>query len=329
VWADKQGLQTFIPKADRVRINQLLDAVQGEYERKKRRSLPSFRSHLKPIRAAFGDMRAVALTTKQVEDYQNRRQDEDKKAPATINREIHILARAFKLGRHRKEIIADPYIPRLTTDNARQGFFERPDFEAVVRALPEYLQDFTRFAFLCAWRKGQTSSLKWEHVNRNAGEIIAPGQIVKNKKPHKIVLVGELSEIIERAWQGREYEPARRPPGSAGLPRIGNGMLESEYVFHHNGKRIRDLRKAWASACESAGVPGRLFHDLRRSGVRNMVRAGVSENVAMKISGHKTRAIFDRYNISSDEDIREAMKQTQEYLKAQPAVTNVVAIGKR
>ena len=76
-------------------------------------------------------------------------------------------------------------------------------------------------------------------------------------------------------------------------------------------------------------VPSRLFHDLRRSGVRNMIRAGVPEGVAMAISGHRTRAVFDRYNISSDDDLRQAVIQTTEHLAAERARTNVVAMNPR
>jgi hypothetical protein len=77
-------------------------------------------------------------------------------------------------------------------------------------------------------------------------------------------------------------------------------------VFHRDGRPIADFRKAWAERKS----PTRLFHDLRRSGVRNMVRAGVPERVAMEISGHRTRAIFDRYNIVSEADLRTAMQRT-------------------
>ena len=80
----------------------------------------------------------------------------------------------------------------------------------------------------------------------------------------------------------------------------------TRFVFHRKGKQIRRFDKAWNSACAEAKVPGRLVHDFRRTAVRNMVERGVPERVAMMISGHRTRSIFDRYHIVSKKDLREA-----------------------
>ena len=89
---------------------------------------------------------------------------------------------------------------------------------------------------------------------------------------------------------------------------------ESPWVFSRAGKPIKDFRKAWEDACTRAGVGDALLHDMRRSGVRNLVRAGVSEKTAMKISGHRTRNVFDRYDITSEKDLGEAMKKVQTHL---------------
>src|SRR5262249_18429328 len=134
IWAERQGLQSFVPKAEKIYVDELLDELESDYKLNGRRALPQFESHLKPIRAAFGDMRAVDVTSKIIDEYIEDRLTGDKSAgiqprsAGTVNREMQLLGRAFKLGMQRRAIVTAPHIRRLTEKNVRQGFFEKPEF---------------------------------------------------------------------------------------------------------------------------------------------------------------------------------------------------------
>jgi integrase len=225
----------------------------------------------------------------------------EKVAPSTINRELQLLAQSYRLAIQRNHLSTMPTVRRLSeTGRERKGFFEMAEFEAVIQKLPGHLQDLTRFAFFTGWRKGEITSLRWADVD---GQVIRlRPENAKNKHGRQVPLEGELRAILERRWAARQYAG---PDGTASF---------SAYVFHRRGVQIGDIKKSWKKACEAAGVPGKHFHDFRRTAVRNMVRAGVHERVAMEISGHRTRSVFDRYNIVSGDDLRAAIQRTQDHL---------------
>ena len=92
---------------------------------------------------------------------------------------------------------------------------------------------------------------------------------------------------------------------------------DSPLVFHRDGIPVRRWRTAWRTACQAAGVPTRFLHDCRRTAARNLIRANVPERVAMLLTGHKSRAIFDRYNIINEQELLDAGDQLVEYLAQQ------------
>ncbi len=104
--------------------------------------------------------------------------------------------------------------------------------------------------------------------------------------------------------------------------------MRCKYVFHRMGKPIKNFRKAWITATEDAGFACKVPHDLRRCAVRNLKRSGVDDTVAMSITGHVTRSVFDRYNIVSEDDLRDAIERQQAHLDKQPQRSKVVPLPK-
>jgi integrase len=223
---------------------------------------------------------------------------------ATINRELAALKRMLNLGAQQTPPKVDrvPYIPMLKENNTRKGFFEHGDFLALRDALPDYLKGFVTFGYKTGWRMSEIAGLTWDRVDLENGIVRLEVGETKNDEARTVYLDDELRKVFHRQREAQKQAQTLTP-----------------FVFpsvYGNGP-IRQFYKAWATACEKAGVGKRLFHDFRRTAVRNMVRSGTPEAVAMKISGHKTREVFERYNIVNNADLRLAAQRQEEYLKSQ------------
>jgi integrase len=228
-------------------------------------------------------------------------------ANSTINRELSLLRRAFNLARLSTppRVASVPYIPMMEERNVRKGFFEDDQYHALLAELPEHLKPLLAFAYYTGCRRGEILGLQWVQVDLQQSVVRLEAGTTKNDEARILPLVPELQEILAERKQIRDLEYPRCP-----------------WVFFNEGERIRSFKTAWAGACTRAGLvneagePEKLFHDLRRTGVRNLVRAGVPETVAMRISGHKTRSVFDRYNITSEADLRDAAEKLARHFAA-------------
>lgn len=284
------------PNVRKVTLGELVGDMLNDYRVNERKTLAGvearFNLHVLPY---FGSgSRAVDLTTARVREYIVHRQDEGAKN-GTINRELTCLKRAFSLAVKcdPPKLMHKPYIPMLKEAPPRQGFLSPEQFAAVAASLPDHLKGLCTFLYITGWRKQEAQSLEWPEVDMAEGWVTVRAERSKNGRPRRFPMTSELSAVLDaqravrRRFQGR-------------------GRIVARVFCKPNGQPIGDFRKAWATACKKAGTPGTLVHDLRRSAIRNLTRSGVSDNVAMQLSGHRTRSVFDRYDITSEADLRHA-----------------------
>ncbi len=281
---------------EKVTFRELASDMLTDYKINAKRSIDrveqAIKKHLFPF---FGSLKAPDITTAKVKQYVEIRLASGARN-ATINRELAFLKRMLNLGARQTppKINRVPYIPMLSENNTRKGFFEADEFTAIMEHLPDYLKPIVLFAYRTGWRRGEILNLTWNRVDRKNGIVRLEAGETKNSDARTVYLDPELKAVVSQLFANR--------------------VIGDPHVFLRNGEPIKAMKEAWASACSKAGIPGRLFHDLRRTAIRNMVRAGIPERVAMMISGHKTRSVFDRYNIVSDDDLRRAATQQSEYL---------------
>jgi integrase len=293
--------QPILQRADRVRYDEAAKDLRQHYETTGERNLEEVGWRLNHLDGFFLGRRLASIGPAEATAYVAKRQGQ-KASNGTVNRELAVLNRMLKVAYENGKLLRMPIIRKLKEAAPRQGFFEREQFQAVRRHLPEDLQVAATIAYTFGWRsQSEVLTLERRQLDLKAGTLRLDPGATKNDDGRVVYLTPELKTLL--AGQLERVDQLGKLTGAI-IP----------FVFphirgRHRGKRRDDYRKAWTTACKRAGVPGMLRHDCRRTAVRNMVNAGVPERVAMTVTGHKTRAVFDRYHIVSPGDLQDVARR--------------------
>lgn len=304
------------PDVERTLFDDLARMLFDDYEVNGRKSLDRLKRAVRHLREFFGDDRAIDITPDRVSSYIRTRLKTAK--PATIRTELAALGRAFTLALRSGKVSHRPQFPSIVVSNTRLGFFEDDELQAVLAELSDHVRPLVQFLALTGWRVSEAKSLRWSQVD-HAGGVIRLEVGTTKTGAGRIFPFTALPALASLIRSQREWTSALERERGVLVP----------LVFHRNGKPISSFHEAWRRACERADVPGRLVHDLRRSAARTLVRSGVPERTAMALLGHKTRSIFDRYNIVSESDLAEGVRKLAAYRPASAIESHrVVALSR-
>ncbi|HXN99305.1 MAG TPA: tyrosine-type recombinase/integrase [Candidatus Acidoferrales bacterium] len=335
------GSEAFIaPKAEKITFDELAADVITNYEQNERNSLHRLHRSIAYLTKFFRGQRAININGATASEYAVLRRKQPGEegsregistgaAIATVNRELAALRRMFNLGKKNGKVrFVLPTISLTKENNTRKGFLEHEQYRQLRAVLPEYARSVLVAMYYTGMRIGEVLAIQWNQVDIDEREIRLEPGTTKNDEARTLPLHGELLEVVRMQ---REVHDRKFPT--------------SPWLFSHGGKRIKNFYKAWRTSCVKVGLGrnvcsscsgeidqsgacpqcsakaakskyvGLIPHDLRRTGVRNLIRAGVSRSVAMRISGHKTESVFNRYDITSQGDLREAAQKLTKYIE--------------
>jgi len=316
--------EPLVVRSARTTWAELRDNLLAHYRATGSRDVIEASYRIKHLDRHFGGWKAAAITSRAIADYITKRQSEVRVTPvpglrrtpttATVNREAAILLKALRLGVEHGRLARVPIVHRPEESPARAGFLEPAEFEAIRAYLPLDCQVIATLLYDNAWRLREVTHLLRRQVDLDRGCIrLDPGQAKSTGDPRTVYLrEGTLAMLRDHVERVRALE---RETGTV-IPYLFPIFPGPSIPTRLIGRQRDSFDRAWDTACAAAGYPGRLVHDLRRSGIRNLVRAGVAERIVMSISGHRSRSTFDRYNITSESDLQSAAAQLDAARKA-------------
>ena len=269
---------------------------------KEKKSYESDRGRADLLKEYFGLYPANEIKPGIIETYQHdllsktARKRNNKYSPATVNRLLALMKRIFSLAVREEMVLRNPCIKvsMLPENNERDRVITREEFDRIDKNLPDYAVPIVTTAYYTGMRAGEIMKLTWDKVNLKEGFIGLEAEDTKTAEPRKVYINGILRGIFSELAKVRHISHSR--------------------VFTCKGKPINNIRRSFLSACKSAGVENFRFHDLRHTFNTNMRKAGVDRSVIMKITGHKTIAMFERYNTVDGNDARDALRKLDDFL---------------
>jgi integrase len=296
----------FTPAGARVTLGEVLALTMSDYQSNGKRSLARLQTlngHLARIIGA--DTKADDVPDR-IEHYKAQRLEEGA-GPATVNRELSALRRGFNLAWRARILATVPPFELFTERNVRTGFPEPEEVERIVGQLDARFRPVARFLASTGWRLGEALRLQWRNVDPKAGVLRLEAHETKggevriypfSENPQLAALLGER-KAATAAW---EREHGAIVPWIFWWPGLDAEHRPTALPLH-----LQSSSRAFAVAARRAGC-SYTAHDLRRMVARDLVRAGVHEKVAMELLGHRTRSIFDRYNVTDERDLRAAVR---------------------
>ena len=256
----------------------------------------------KLLKEEFGGRLAKDIKAAMVEIFQYEllerpcQRKKSKYKPASVNRVYAVMKRIFNLAMRDELVEKNPCfkVPMLAEDNKRDRVLTKEEFERLRAFLPGHAARIVTTAYYTGMRAGEIFGLTWDKVNLKEGFVDLEPEDTKTSEPRTIYLNDELKEIFARLAKVRH---------------IGHN-----FVFTFEGKPIKSIKTTFNKACRKAGIEDFRFHDLRHTFNTNMRKAGVDRSVVMKITGHKTDSMFERYNTVDKDDAQDAIKRLDELL---------------